>query len=73
MCQLIRQIWVRIIFVTILYMVSYTNRNSNAILQVHHLREFFLNKHHPAQKFSKVCFCFFILKEESNKLIDHIG
>ncbi|CAF0879264.1 unnamed protein product [Adineta ricciae] len=41
-------------FVTVLYIVSYTNRNSNAILQVQHLSSFFCNTRSSSNNFTDI-------------------
>lgn len=62
MWKIIRKMLINIIFVTIIYTVSYTNRDSNAILQVNHLQQFFLNTRSLKENFAEVCliFCFFL-------------
>ena len=52
-----KYIWkmlINIVFVTVMYIVSYTNRDSNAILQVQHLKQFFFNTRSSTNNFSEV-------------------
>ena len=58
MWKFIGRVFFDLIFVTVLYLVSYTNRDSNAILQVNHLRHFFQNTRNASYNFSQVCWRF---------------
>jgi hypothetical protein len=55
MWKFIRKMFVDIIFITILYIVSYTNHDSNSIFQVQHLTNFFLNTRNSSYDFTQVC------------------
>lgn len=60
MWKLIRTMVINIIFVIVLYIVSYTNRDSNAIYEVYHLQKFFLNTRSSNYNFPMVCYlCLF--------------
>ncbi|UJR27664.1 hypothetical protein I4U23_008944 [Adineta vaga] len=54
MWKYIRNMCINIIFVVILYIVSYTNRDSNAIHQVHHLRNLFLDSRSSSNNFTEI-------------------
>ena len=59
MWSIIREFFVYICFIWILYVISYTNRDNNGFLQVNHLRNFFLNTNNYSYDFTKVRIVFF--------------
>jgi hypothetical protein len=63
MWKLVRKMFVNIVFVTVLYIVRYTNRDSNAIVQVQHLKYFFLNTYNSTNHFTKIRLFIYFLKK----------
>jgi hypothetical protein len=45
-------------FVCVLYVISYSNHNSDEYHQVQHLRRFFLNTEYTSNNFAEVTFLF---------------
>ena len=54
MSTILREILSYCSFIWIIYLISYSNRNPNAFLQVHHLRHFLLNLGHSHHDYTKV-------------------
>ncbi|CAF1677263.1 unnamed protein product, partial [Adineta ricciae] len=54
MWSVIRQISLYICFISVLYVVIYSNRNTSAFYQVNHLRKYFLNSRHEDLDFTKI-------------------
>jgi hypothetical protein len=54
MHSIIREIVTYCCFIWMIYTLSYANRNSNAFLQVNHLRQYFLNIGNAANDYSHV-------------------
>lgn len=50
----IREICLFAVFLSILYIFIYSNRNTNSFYQVQHLRNFFLNSKNSTYDYSKV-------------------
>ena len=50
----IRRICIDLVFITIIYLVSYSNRDPNAIRQVLHIKALFLNTRSSTNNFEKV-------------------
>jgi len=59
MWLIIREVFTYLCFLSILYLVNYSNLNSNAFYQVKHLRKFFLNTNQIDQDYTKVNNSFF--------------
>ena len=76
MWKYIGKVLLDLVFVIVLYLVSYTNRDSNAGLQVNHLRRFFLNTRSLSANFPGVCRCFYLYEKSYQCFffsIDHLG
>ncbi|CAF3969202.1 unnamed protein product, partial [Adineta steineri] len=54
MWSIIREILIYICFLTVLYNIIYSNRNSNSFLQVNHSRKFFLNSRQINCDYTKI-------------------
>ncbi len=54
MWSIIREVLSYSCFLWILFVTAYSNRDSNAFLQVNHLRHFFLNIGHSSYDYTKV-------------------
>ncbi|CAF4339360.1 unnamed protein product, partial [Adineta steineri] len=54
MWSIIREILIYICFLTVLYNIIYSNRNSNSFLQVNHSRDFFLNSRQINCDYTKI-------------------
>ncbi len=54
MWSIIREVLSYSCFLWTLYVITYSNRDSNAFLQVNHLRNFFLNIGHSSYDYTKV-------------------
>ena len=54
MNSIIREIVAYCCFIWIIYVISCSNRNSNAFLQVNHFRDFLLNKDKSTHDYTKV-------------------
>ena len=58
----IRHLVIYSFYLSVLYIVSYANRNPNSYQQVDHLRNYFLNPNNATHNYMKVflfCFCLF--------------
>ncbi|CAF1140752.1 unnamed protein product [Adineta steineri] len=54
MWKYIGKIFINLIFVTVLYLVSYTNLDTNAAYQLQHLSQFFFNRHNLTRNFQEI-------------------
>jgi len=54
MWSIVREILSYLCFLWIVYTIACSNRTNNDVLQVNHLREFFLNIGHPDYDYTKV-------------------
>ncbi|CAF5136050.1 unnamed protein product, partial [Rotaria sp. Silwood1] len=54
MWSIIRELLTYLCFLTMIYLTTYSNINSNAFLQVKHLRNFFLNTKQIDRDYTKV-------------------
>jgi hypothetical protein len=54
MWSIIREVLSYLAFLTMIYLVTYSNMNSNAFLQVKHLQKFFLNTNQIDTDYTKV-------------------
>ena len=54
MYSVLREILSCCCFIVIVYLISYSNRNTNSFLQVNHLRHYFLNIGRSTDDFTKV-------------------
>ncbi len=54
MWSIIREVLSYLAFLTMIYLVTYSNMNSNAFLQVKHLQKFFLNTNQIDTNYTKV-------------------
>ncbi len=56
MWSIIREIFIYSCFLSLLYIVTYSNHQSNSFLQVNHLRKYFLNSRQIDCDYTKVSF-----------------
>jgi hypothetical protein len=61
MWSFVQQLLIYSCYLSILYAVSYANRNPHSYQQVQHLRNFFLNSHNSTYNYMKVLFFWFFL------------
>jgi hypothetical protein len=54
MNDVLREIFAYVVYVWIIYLITYSNRNDHAFLQVNHLRHYLLHRGHPRQDFTQV-------------------
>jgi len=54
MWSIIRESLIYLCFLSLLYMITYSNPNSNSYLQVNHLRKYFLNSRQINYDYTKV-------------------
>ncbi|CAF1100830.1 unnamed protein product [Adineta steineri] len=54
MWKYIGKIFINLTFVTVLYLVSYTNLDTNAAFQLQHLSQFFFNRHNLTRNFQEI-------------------
>ncbi|CAF1470214.1 unnamed protein product [Adineta ricciae] len=54
MCSVIHEIMLRACFLSVVYVLIYSSRNSNAFHQVHHLRRYFLNPTQADLDYTKI-------------------
>jgi hypothetical protein len=54
MWSFVRQLLIYSCYLSILYAVSYANRNPHSYQQVQHLQNFFLNSHNSTYNYTKV-------------------
>ena len=65
MWQAVREMLGFIILAFTIYTLSYLERDPNALNQVRHLRNLFLNIDKPKNDFTQVCLCFFLFDHPS--------
>ena len=56
MWSIIREIFIYLCFLSLLYIVTYSNRDSNSFLQVNHLRKYLRNSRQINCDYTKVSF-----------------
>jgi len=56
MWLIIRETFIYLSFLLILFIITYSNQNSNSSLQVNHLRKYLLNSRQIDLDYTKVCF-----------------
>lgn len=54
MWSIIREVVIYFVFLLLLFVVVYSNRDSNAFVQVNHLRKYFLNVRQDDLDFTRV-------------------
>ncbi len=59
MWSIIREALTYLCFLSFLFVITYSNPNSNSFLQVDHLRKYLLNSRQTDLDYTKVCFLYF--------------
>jgi hypothetical protein len=59
MWSIIREFVLYFIFLSLIFMITYSNHDQNSFLQVNHLRKYFLNTRQVDMDYTKVC-CVFV-------------
>jgi hypothetical protein len=59
MWLIIRETFIYLSFLLILFIITYSNQNSNSSLQFNHLRKYLLNSRQINLDYTKVCSFFF--------------
>ncbi len=70
MWSFIRETFIYLCFLSLLFIVTYTNRNSNSFLEVQHLRKYLLNSRQIDLDYTKVCFLYLCFHFYNNDNID---
>ena len=64
MWSIIREFVLYFIFLSLIFIITYSNHDENSFLQVNHLQKYFINSRQINSDFTKVCFPCFILFDE---------
>ncbi len=59
MWLIIQEVFTYLCFLSLILTITYSNQNSNSVLQVNHLRKYFHNSRQIDLDYTKVCFLHF--------------